>query len=420
MDKPSLADVLQQHGPAYLRQHALSTPQAKAWRAICACRTPALGGQCMACNDCGHSHWQYHSCRNRHCPTCGARAKDAWLQARIAQVLDVPYTHLVFALPHEFNALYRQRPRAVIEALFASVQQSLSAFAAQARWMGVAGGQAAFTLVLHTWSQDLGLHIHLHAIMACGVLGQGGRAHHGPTPDQDAPQWHTPLRKPDYLFPTRALSQVWRAKFMEHLRQRTEPAAPTGWLIGRQQRQALWKKDWVVYAKTPLGGAAQVLEYFSRYTHRTAIGNERILGLQGDEVILSARALGTAGEQGRKRTLRIHGPAFIGRFMQHVLPRGLKRIRHYGLLANPNGEKLALAKAALQMPTPNPVAQTNAQDFMARVAKINASQCPACEHGRLRVVQTCQGRKRLPDPLAFRGTGAQPHQPSRASQAQGP
>ena len=330
----------------------------------------------------------------------------AWLQARIAQVLDVPYTHLVFALPHEFNALYRLHPRAVIEALFASVQHSLSEFAAQARWMGVSGGQAAFTLVLHTWNQELGLHIHLHAIMACGVL------------DQDL--WHTPLRKPDYLFPTRALSQVWRAKFMAQLRQTTQAAEPTGWLMSSQQRQALWKKDWVVYAKTPLGGAAQVLQYLSRYTHRSAIGNERILALQGDEVTFSARALGKAGEQGKKRRLRLPGPEFVGRFLQHILPTGLKRIRHYGLLANPNAKKLALAKAALHMPTPNPVAQENAQDFMARVAQIDASQCPACELGRLRVVQTCQGQKRLPDPLAARHTGTGKPQQSRAPAAQGP
>ncbi len=405
-----MAGVLRRHGPAFLREHALSTPQAKAWRAICACRTPALGGQCMACSDCGHSHWQYHSCRNRHCPTCGARAKDAWLQARVAQVLDVPYTHLVFALPHELNALYRQAPRGVIEALFASVQHSLSEFAAQARWMGASGGQGAFTLVLHTWSQDLGLHIHLHAIMACGVLGQD--------------QWHSPARKPDYLFPTRALSKVWRAKFMHQLRQGAAPVSQALEAMPPKQRQALWKKDWVVYAKTPLGGAAQVLQYLSRYTHRTAISNERILGMQGDEVLISARAKGQAGDksagQGKKRTVRLAGPEFIGRFLQHVLPSGLKRIRHYGLLANPNGHKLAQAKAALGMPAPNPIAQDNAQDFMARVAKINTSQCPACKHGRLRVVQTSQGHKRLPDPLAAMETGTGVHQQSRAPPAQGP
>jgi len=382
--KPTLADVLRLHGQDYLRQHSLNTPQAKAWRAICACRTSALGGQCLACSECEHSHWQYHSCRNRHCPTCGARAKDAWLQARVAQVLDAPYTHLVFALPHEFNALYRRNPKALIDALFASVSQTLVQFAANPRWMGVAGGKAAFSLVLHTWSQDLGLHIHLHAIMACGVLGQD--------------LWHTPARKPDYLFPTRALSTVWRAKFMQVLREAAPHAVPS---LGKPV-QALWKKDWVVYAKTPLGGAAQVLQYLSRYTHRTAIGNERILSLQGDEVVFSARAKqdkGKAGEPGQKRTLRMHGPDFIGRYLQHVLPGGLKRIRHYGLLANPNGKKLAQAKAALHMPAPNPQAQECAQDFMARVARVNTHQCPACGQGRMGVVQTLAGAKRLPDPF---------------------
>lgn len=402
MGKPTVADVLRLHGLNYLCSQALSTPQAKAWRAICACRTAALGGQCMACGDCGHSHWQYHSCRNRHCPSCGARAKDAWLQARIAQVLDVPYTHLVFALPHEFNGLYRQQPRVVIDALFASVQQTLSEFAANARWMGVSNGQAAFTLVLHTWSQDLGLHIHLHAIMACGVLGQT--------------QWHTPIKKPDYLFPTRALSKVWRGKFMRHIGQ-SSPQALHALGSGRKD---LWRKDWVVYAKTPLGGAAQVLEYLSRYTHRTAIGNERIARITPEHVIFSARAKGQAGEQGKRRTLRMGGAEFIARFLQHVLPTGLKRIRHYGLLANPNGGQLAKARVALHMPASSAQAQEGAQDFMARVARINISQCPACERGRLRVVQTLQGQKRLPDPLAGVAALTGVHVRSRAPPAQGP
>ncbi|MDO9483277.1 MAG: transposase, partial [Hydrogenophaga sp.] len=322
MGKPTVADVLRLHGQDYLSRHSLSTPQAKAWRAICACRTAAMGGQQLACSACGHSHWQYHSCRNRHCPTCGARAKDAWLQARLNQVLDVPYTHLVFALPHEFNALYHQNPKPLINALFASVSQTLAELAANPRWMGVAGGKPAFSLVLHTWSQDLGLHIHLHAIMACGVLGQDSEEHG---------QWHTPVRKPDYLFPTRALSKVWRAKFMQRLRQAAPQAVPS---LGKAA-QALWKKDWVVYAKTPLGGAAQVLQYLSRYTHRTAIGNERILSLQGDEVVISARAKRSEGQE----------------------------------------------------------------NFMARVARVNIQQCPVCQQGRLGVVQTLARAKHLPDPF---------------------
>jgi hypothetical protein len=177
----------------------------------------------------------------------------------------------------------------------------------------------------------------------------------------------------------------------------------------------------VVYAKTPLGGAAQVLQYLSRYTHRTAISNERIKAITPDEVVFSARAKGQAGEQGKKRTLRMSGPEFVGRFMQHILPSGLKRIRHYGLLANPSASKLAQAKAALHMPAPNRLAQENAQAFMARVAQINTAQCPACERGRLRVVQTCPGQKRLPDPMALHQPSAEQHrQQSRGPAAQGP
>ena len=143
----SLAQALRQHGPAYLAKHTLNTPQAKAWRAIVACRTAALGGQQLACDTCGHSHWQYHSCRNRHCPQCGARAKNAWLQGRLAEVLPVPYAHLVFTLPHGLNGLYGMHPRWVIDTLFACTAQTLSEFAANPKWMGTTNGTPAFSLV---------------------------------------------------------------------------------------------------------------------------------------------------------------------------------------------------------------------------------------------------------------------------------
>ncbi len=242
----SLADALRQFSAAYRASHLLTTPQAKAWRGIVACRTPALGGERLDCGQCGHSHWQYHSCRNRHCPQCGARAKDAWLQGRLAEVLNVPYAHLVFTLPHSLNGLYGAHPRWLIDTLFAYTAQTLSEFAANPKWMGVSNGTPALSLVLHTWNQDLQRHIHLHAVMACGVLTQDG-------------QWSEPTRKPDFLFPVQALSRVFRGKFMAAL-----AAAHKDGLIERdpqghdgawqtRQRQ-LYKHDWVVYAKTPLGG----------------------------------------------------------------------------------------------------------------------------------------------------------------------
>jgi hypothetical protein len=380
----SLAEVLRRCGPAYLREHNLSTPQAKAWRAICACRTAALGGQRLACTTCGHSHWHYHSCRNRHCPQCGARAKDAWLQGRLAEVLDVPYAHLVFTLPHQLHSLYARQPRWVIATLFACVARTLSEFASNARWMGIQGGRAAFSLVLHTWSQDLRQHLHLHAVMACGVLSADG-------------QWHIPIRKPDFLFPVRALSRVFRGLFMAALQAlaQADPALEDV-NLQPQGRKALYRHAWVVYAKTPLGGPAQVLEYLSRYTHRTAIGNERIKAITAaDDVIFSVRG----DDHGGKKRVRLAAEEFIRRFLLHVLPTGVQRIRHYGVLANGcKKRQLARARQALGQPAPSKPALHAAQAFMARVAQIDILRCPGCQTGQLRVVQLLAGLKWLPLP----------------------
>ena len=383
----TLADALRQFGAAYLRQHALSTAQAKAWRAIVACRTAALGGQQLACDTCGHSHWQYHSCRNRHCPTCGTRAKDAWLQGRLAEVLAVPYAHLVFTLPHSLNGLYGAHPRWVIDTLFTCTAQTLAEFAANPKWMGVTDGTPAFSLVLHTWGQDLQRHIHLHAVMACGVLASDG-------------QWATPARKPDFLFPVQALSKVFRGKFMAALAaarkdgkiEHDPQGADTDWSARQKQ---LYKHHWVVYAKTPLGGPAQVLEYLSRYTHRTAISNERVRYVSEAEVAFNVRA----DDKGGKRLVRLDGVEFVRRFLLHVLPAGIKRIRHYGVLACAcKAVKLGQARGALQMPALNAQALECALVFMARVAGIDINLCPACKVGRLRVAAVMAGSQYLPAP----------------------
>jgi hypothetical protein len=292
------------------------------------------------------------------------RAKDAWLQGRLTDVLNVPYAHLVFTLPHSLNALYGAHPKWVIDTLFACTAQTLSQFAANPQWMGASNGTPAFSLVLHTWTQDLRLHIHVHAVMACGVLNPNG-------------QWCTPTRKPDFLFPWSALSKVFRGKFLAALTRahsKGEVALdPQGdakaW---RHRLRQLYKYNWVVYAKTPLGGAAQVLEYLSRYTHRTAISNERIRAIDADEVAFSVRAK----TQGGKRLARLSGVEFVRRFLLHVLPTGIKRIRHYGVLASScKGKKLNAARTALQMPQSNPKAIESAQGFMARVAKLEVGLC---------------------------------------------
>ena len=257
--------------------------------------------------------------------------------------------------------------------------------------MGASNGTPAFSLVLHTWTQDLRRHIHLHAVMACGVLGKDG-------------QWCTPTRKPDFLFPVDALSSVFRGKFVAALK-----AAHEAGKIGRdpqadvrswraRQRQ-LYQHDWVVYAKTPLGGPAQVLEYLSRYTHRTAIGNERIRAVSEREVAFTVRADDRGANCNAKRLVRMEGAEFVRRFLLHVLPTGVKRIRHYGVLASAcKGVKLRAARLALQMPAANPQAIESAQGFLARVARIDVGLCPCCKVGRLKVTAVLQGQARLPAP----------------------
>lgn len=385
----TVADALRRFGAAYLANHALSTAQAKAWRAIVACRTPALGGQQLACDACGHCHWQYHSCRNRHCPQCGARAKDAWLQGRLAEVLPVPYAHLVFTLPHSLNGLYGAHPRWVIDTLFTGTAQTLSEFAANPKWMSSAAGTPAFTLVLHTWAQDLQRHLHVHAVMACGVLEAQGH-------------WASPTRKPDFLFAVQALSRVFRGKFMAALAaarrdgniERDPQRQGGAW---RERHKQLYKHDWVVYAKTPMGGPAQVLEYLSRYTHRTAIGNERIRALSQSEVAFTVRA----DDRGGKRRIRLDGTEFVRRFLLHVLPTGIKRIRHYGVLASAcKTVKLSAARLALQMPAVHAQAMESAQGFMARVARMDVGLCPCCKLGRLRIASVLAGQARLPAPAS--------------------
>ncbi|BCO25275.1 IS91 family transposase ISWz1 [Rhodoferax lithotrophicus] len=331
-----------------------------------------MGGKRLECEHCGHSHWQYHSCRNRHCPQCGARAKDAWLQGRLSEVLNVPYVHLVFTLPHSLNDLYGVHPRWVIDTLFACTAQTLSEFAANPKWMGAKGGTPAFSLVLHTWGQELQHHIHVHAAMACGVLDKTG-------------QWVTPVRKPDFLFPVQALSKVFRGKFLAALARAHhkgdithDPQGDADAWCDRQRR--LYKHDWVVYAKAPLGGPAQVLEYLSRYTHRTAISNERIRSINKGEVAFTVRA----NDKGGKRLHTMDGTEFVRRFLLHVLPTGVKRIRHYGVLASScKGKKLKAARLAVQMPALNPQALESAQGFMARVARIDVGLCPVCKVGAL-------------------------------------
>ena len=405
----TVAEVLRHFGPALLaRWHAqgrdLTPGQAQAWAAITRCRTPALGGQLLRCDDCGAEQWRWHSCRNRHCPQCQTRQREAWRRARGGELLNVPYCHLVFTLPHELNPLAAVHPRWVYDTLLDTVAGTLTSFAADVRWLG---GIPAFTLVLHTWSQDLRRHLHVHALMACGALARDA---------QGQPVWQSPRRSPTFLFPVRALSLVWRARFIDALQQ----ADAAGRLRDRQGTpmalplHALRSKPWVVYAKTALAGPAAVLDYLSRYTHRTAIGNERLLGIHGNAVHFRTRVNrkhGQADPEGsgpRSRITTLDGAEFIERLLQHVVPHGFKRIRHYGLLAPAaKAQRLASARALLGMPRANPAVAEDVAQFMRRVAAIEIGTCTHCGQGRWRAV-ACRAPTRLPSMIGCAPTARGP------------
>lgn len=330
-----LAEVLRHFGPSYLRSHGLSTAQARAWRAIVACLTAALGGERLRCQGCGVEAWRWHSCRNRHCPRCGTRQREAWRAARMAELLDVPYAHLVFTLPHQLNALAAVHARWVYEALLRCLAATLTQFAADECWLGGVGG---FTLVLHTWTQDLRCHLHVHALMVAGALGRDA---------EGAVRWVEPKRSRRFLFPVHALSRVFWGKFLDALR--------------RAEDEGALPRD------------------------PAAIGAERIVAIRGDKVLLRLRA----DAHGGKRVVSIDGVQFIARLLQHVLPAGFNLIRHYGLLAPAaKAERLALARTLLAMPQPNARATEDALAFMQRVATIHIEPCVHCCIGRWRCVQT--------------------------------
>ncbi len=370
--RPDLAAILRAHGEATLATHALNRTQMKAWRAITACRTAALGGHITQCDACGDRRHVYHSCRNRHCPQCQTRAKEAWIAARGRELLPVPYFHLVFTLPHALSPLVAAAPRRIYELLFRAVSTTLLEFAADPRHLG---GTPAFTLVLHTWTQELARHPHLHALVAGGALTLAG-------------DWVRPRR--GFLFSVKALSKVFRGKFVaalgqEYAQGRFAPPPGRSSLDGAAWQAlltSLYRHDWVVYAKPAPGGPAQMLDYLARYTHKVAISNHRITGLADGVVSFRVR---DARRPKAGRITSLLAPEFIRRFFLHVLPAGFKRIRHYGLLASRHkAVKLAICRALLDVPAPQPAVVESVAAFIARVAQADITRCSKCENGHLR------------------------------------
>ena len=373
--RPELADVFRNHRSDFLARwgRTLSRPQRKALRDIQDCRTAALGGHLQQCDRCGHRVILYNSCRNRNCPRCQATARARWLAQRQSELLPVPYFHVVFTLPQSIGRLALQNPKAIYTILFRAASQTLLETAADPRLLGASIG---FLAVLHTWGQNLHLHPHLHCVVPGGGLLPDGSS------------WIA-CPKSSFFLPVRVLSRRFREKFLGHLRRlfRTGGLQFFGdlrSLADPSSFHALCEKaaaiEWVVHAKPPFGGPRRVLKYLARYTHRVAISNQRIRSLENGRVTFDWKDY---ADRARTKTMTLDAVEFIRRFLLHVLPSGVVRIRQFGFLANRvRQSKLARCRMLLAVrSTPTPATSDSADTELP-----DAHACPVCKLGRLLVI----------------------------------
>ena len=381
--RPALevADILRERGGAYAGNHRLSVQQQRGVDALVSCRTAALGGFKSQCDRCGAVTIQYASCRNRHCPKCQTLSQTRWVERQCADLLDIGYWHVVFTLPHELNPVAQGNPTLIYGLLFKAASRTLLEFGRNPRWLG---GELDITMVLHTWGQNLGQHIHVHCIVTDGGLSPDGQ------------RWLTPARK-GFLFPTAALSKVFRGKYLDFLgaahrdgELRLKPAGGGDRRAFERLKSALRSHDWVVYSKAPFAGAGQVLAYLGRYTHKIAIGNHRLVGFDGEHVRFRWRDYA----DGKKvKVMRLDADEFIRRFLLHVLPRGFTRLRHYGLLTNRcRARKLALCRELLHQPAPEPREPETTQETMLRLTGVDITACRQCGEGTLRQILILEPR----------------------------
>jgi len=327
--KHEIATLLKEQWQNIEASHRLTSHQKRMLKALAQCRTAALGGHIDKCSapGCGYIRISYNSCRNRHCPKCQGAQREKWIQAREEDLLPVGYFHLVFTLPHALNPLAMSQPKLIYGLLFKVAWQTMKQFATDPKHLGAETGMTA---ILHTWGQNLSLHPHLHCIVPAGGLTASNK-------------WKSAKSKGKFLFPVKAMSKVFRAKFAKALRKEARERQID---LKPSLFQQLFAKKWVIYAKSPFGGPKQVLEYLGRYTHKVAISNHRIKKIDTQTITFSYKDYKHGGKY---KSLSLQKQEFIRRFALHILPKAFVRIRHYGLLASrAKAKKLQIAREDLE------------------------------------------------------------------------
>ncbi len=379
---PEVADVFRRHGEAYRQQHgsSLSTAQRHAMSAIELCRTAALGGHVERCDSCEHQRIAYNSCRNRNCPKCQSLARARWLAERQAELLNTQYFHVVFTVPDEVAVIAFQNKPLVYNILFRAASETLRTIAADPAHLGA---ELGFLGVLHTWGQNLLHHPHLHCLVPGGGISLDGS------------RWVA--CRPGFFLPVRVLSRLFRGLFLHYL----DKAFTAGLLSFFSSLQPLLdrsafvrhlaparKAEWVVYAKPPFAGPQQVLTYVGRYTHRIAISNSRLLAIDDGRIRFRWKDYRRDKHHG---SMSLAADEFIRRFLIHVLPDGFHRIRYFGFLCNRQREsKLARCRELLGMIPAAPAIIAAPEDYQSlheALTGTSLTQCPACGHGHMLVVE---------------------------------
>ena len=356
-----LAQVVRRFRDAFEQKHQPLRRQLRVLDAIALCRTAALGGHADECDSCGHIRISYNSCRNRHCPKCQGSQREKWIEARQQKLLPVRYFHVVFTLPQEINIYCLRYPVALYNLLFACSKSTIETFAADAKHLGAIPGMIS---VLHTWGQNLTLHPHVHMIVPAGGFTVSGH-------------WKHTKQKGKYLFPVKAMSIVYKNKFIEGLLALiAEHNMPP---VSTTDRQMLYNKDWVVYAKQPFGGPQQVIEYLGRYSHKIAIRNHRITAIDDDTVSFRYKDYADGCKQ---KEMTLEATEFLRRFCLHILPKGFRKIRHYGFLSNRCGQ--VFKQQQMQMGI-TPLKQTSDWKTIAKEKlHFDVDQCPCCKKGKMK------------------------------------
>lgn len=341
-----------------LADYCANSWQARTLHALRKCRTSALGGHIDRCDNpsCHKLHLSYNSCRNRHCPKCQGHKKEEWIQAREADLLNVSYFHVVFTLPSELNRLCLHEPKMMYNLLFKTAWSIIRDFGSNPKFLGARMGMIA---ILHTWGQNLSLHPHLHCIVPGGGITKNST-------------WKHAKGKGKYLFPVKAMSKVFRARFVAKLRKEQ------GKRLSASFYQSLFKNQWVVYCKRPFLGPAQVVEYLGRYTHKIAISNHRLKSLESGEVRFVAKDYRHGG---KKSILQLTDAEFIRRFSLHILPKGFTRIRHYGILSS-YYKRTIIPELQADLGKPE----------LADMEPLLHRKCPACKEGNLVTIATFPAR----------------------------